>query len=184
MIDIDEELVMMCKRWMPKINNGAFEDKRLDLRFEDGIKFVKEAADESIDVIIVDSTDPLPDSVGEVLFTKEFYENCHRVLTKNGTISTQALMPMRYDADIFRRSMQNIQHAFGKDRLYLMFGPTDSYNGSTSFCLGFKGESHPKKVDKARVKEFMKDANLKYYSYGMHLASFTLPQYVRSILYD
>jgi len=184
MIDIDEELVMMCKKWMPKINNGAFEDKNLDLRFDDGIKFIREAPDESLDVIIVDSTDPLPDSVGEVLFTKEFYENCHRVLSKDGCISTQALMPMRYDADIFKRSIQNIQHAFGKDKLHIFFGPTDSYNGQTSFCLGFKGDSYPTKVDKPRIKAFMKDANLKYYSYGMHLASLCLPNYVRSILYD
>lgn len=105
MIDIDEELVMMCKKHIPKINNGAYDDPRLDLRFADGIAHVKEMPDNSYDVIIVDSTDPLPDSVGEVLFTKEFYENCYRILAPNGTISTQALMPMRYDADIFKRSM-------------------------------------------------------------------------------
>lgn len=88
MIDIDEELVMMCKKHIPKINNGAFDDPRLDLRFADGIAHVKEMPDNSYDVIIVDSTDPLPDSVGEVLFTKEFYENCYRILAPNGTIST------------------------------------------------------------------------------------------------
>merc|ERR1712147_589215 len=103
----------MCKKWMPKINNGAFDNPNLNLKFDDGIKFVKEAPDNSFDVIIVDSTDPLPDSVGEALFTKEFYENCYRILSPNGTISTQALMPMRYDADIYKRAIQNIQHAFG-----------------------------------------------------------------------
>jgi len=108
MIDIDEELVMMCKKHIPKINNGAFDNPKLNLRFEDGIAHVKNMPENSYDVIIVDSTDPLPDSVGEVLFTKEFYENCHRILAPNGAITTQALMPMRYDADIFKRSMANI----------------------------------------------------------------------------
>jgi len=93
-------------------------------------------------------------------------------------------MPMRYDADIYKRSMENIQHAFGQDKMYVYFGPTDAYNGSTSFCLGFKGDIHPKKVDKLRVKEFEKTANLKYYNYGMHLASLCLPNYVRDILYE
>jgi spermidine synthase len=99
---------MMCKEHIPKINNGAFDNPKLNLRFEDGIAHVKNMPENSYDVIIVDSTDPLPDSVGEVLFTKEFYENCHRILAPNGAITTQALMPMRYDADIFKRSMANI----------------------------------------------------------------------------
>jgi len=184
MIDIDEELVMMAKKHMPMISNGAFDSPNLNLIFGDGIALVKEAPEDSYDVIIVDSTDPLPDSVGEVLFTKEFYENCHRILSPNGCMSTQALMPMRYDADIFKRSMGNIQHAFGKEKMFVFFGPTDSYNGQTSFCLGFKGDSHPKKVDKARVKEFEKTANLHYYNYGMHNACLCLPNYVRDILYE
>lgn len=88
MIDIDEVIVNECKKHMPKINDGAFDDPRLELIIGDGIEYVKKSADNSFDVICVDSTDPLPDSVGEVLFTKDFYENCHRVLAPNGIITT------------------------------------------------------------------------------------------------
>lgn len=108
MIDIDEVIVNECRKHMPEISNGAFEDTRMELIIGDGIEYVKNAKDNSFDIIIVDSTDPLPDSVGEVLFTKDFYNNCHRVLAPNGCISTQALCPMRYDADIYKRSMLNI----------------------------------------------------------------------------
>lgn len=184
MIDIDEELVMMCKKHIPNINNGAFDSPNLNLIFGDGIEFVKNAEDNSFDVIIVDSTDPLPDTVGEVLFTKDFYKNCHRILAPNGTMSTQGLMPMRYSGDVYKRALDNIQSAFGKDNLWVFFGPTDSYEGCTSFCLGFKGDTHPKKIDKERVKSFTKEAKLKYYSYGMHKASLTLPNYVRDFLYE
>jgi spermidine synthase len=59
-------------------------------------------------VIIVDSTDPVPGGVGEILFTKDFYENCHRILSPNGVISTQALMPLRYDDDVYRQSLGNL----------------------------------------------------------------------------
>ena len=59
-------------------------------------------------MIIVDSTDPVPGGVGEALFTKEFYEHCYRILAPNGVISTQALMPLRYDADVFKGSMANL----------------------------------------------------------------------------
>lgn len=112
MIDIDGVIVESCRKLMPEISAGAFDDPRMELIIGDGIDYVKKAADNSFDVIIVDSTDPLPDSVGEALFTKDFYNNCYRALAPNGVISTQALCPMRYDADIYKRSMYNIQHAF------------------------------------------------------------------------
>ena len=105
MIDIDGDIVNLCKKHMPTLNDGAFDDPNLELIIGDGIDYVKNAADKSFDVIIVDSTDPLPDSVGEVLFTKEFYTHCHRVLADDGVISTQALMPMRYDAPVYKRSI-------------------------------------------------------------------------------
>ena len=73
MIDIDEVVVKSCKEHMPSLNNGAFDSDRLELIIGDGIDYVKKAADNSFDVIIVDSTDPNPGTVGEVLFTEEFY---------------------------------------------------------------------------------------------------------------
>ena len=153
-------------------------------RCSKAIDHVKKAPDNSYDVIVVDSTDPLPGSVAEVLFSEDFYENCYRILSPNGCISTQALMPMRYDAKIFKQSMHNIQHAFTKEKLYVYFGPTDAYGGVTAFCLGFKGDAHPDKIDKARITEFEKEQKLKYYNYKMHHASLTLPNYIRDILYD
>ena len=97
MIDIDEVVVNECAKHLPGLSNGAFKDPRLELIIGDGIDYVKKAADNSFDVIIVDSTDPIPDSCGEVLFTTEFYKNCMRVLDKDGVVTTQSIMPMRYD---------------------------------------------------------------------------------------
>lgn len=88
MIDIDEVVVNECKKHMPGLNDGAFDDPRLELIIGDGIDYVKKAADNSFDVIIVDSTDPIPDSCGEVLFTTDFYKNCMRILDKDGVITT------------------------------------------------------------------------------------------------
>jgi len=97
MIDIDEMVVNECKKHMPGLSNGAFDDKRLELIIGDGIDYVKNAADNSFDVVIVDSTDPIPDSCGEGLFTADFYKNVYRILDIDGIATTQASMPMRYD---------------------------------------------------------------------------------------
>ena len=73
------------------------EDNDIELIIGDGIDYVQKAADGSFDVIIVDSTDPIPDSCGEVLFSSKFYKDCMRVLDKDGVIATQSVMPMIYD---------------------------------------------------------------------------------------
>ena len=182
MIDIDEAVVNECKKHMPGLNAGAFEDPRLELIIGDGIDYVRKAADDSFDVIIVDSTDPIPDSVGEVLFSEEFYQNCHRALSANGVVTTQSVMPMRYDADIYRRSIKNLQGAFSQERTYIYLIPTDTYNGQTSLGLGFKGDSHPKKVDKERAKKFAAAHKLKYYNHGIHQAALCLPNYLKETL--
>ena len=183
MIDIDELVVNACREHLPGLNNGAFDDPRLELIIGDGIDYVKKAADNSFDVIIVDSTDPIPDSCGEVLFTSDFYDNVKRILSKDGVVTTQSIMPMRYNKEIYQKSMSNLQGAFGKENAWVYLIPTDSYNGQTSLGLCFKGDSHPEKLDRSRIKEFTKkNPTLKYYNFKVHQASTCLPNYLRGYL--
>jgi len=97
-------------------------------------------------------------------------------------MSTQSVMPMRYHAEIYRRSIKNLQTAFTRERTYIYLIPTDTYNGQTSLALCFKGESHPKKVNKERIDAFEKDQNLQYYNYGMHQGSLCLPNYLKKTI--
>ena len=183
MIDIDEVVVNESRKYLPSLSDGAFDDPRLELIIGDGIDYVNKAADESFDVIIVDSTDPIPDSCGEVLFTTEFYNQAKRVLSANGVITTQSIMPMRYDKEIYQRSISTLQNSFTKEKTWLYLIPTDSYNGQTSLGLCFKGESHPDRLDKEKVKAFMADnGSLRYYNYKVHKASMCLPQYIKDYI--
>jgi len=182
MVDIDEVVVNECKKHLPGLNNGAFDDPRLELIIGDGIDYVKKAADNSFDVIIVDSTDPIPDSCGEVLFTTDFYKDCMRVLDKDGVVTTQSIMPMRYDKEIYRKSLSNLQESFTKEKTWIYLIPTDTYNGQTSLGLCFKGDSHPEKLNKDRIKAFEKANQFKYYNYKVHQAAFCLPNYLKDYM--
>jgi spermidine synthase len=178
MVDIDGLVVESCRKHMPQFNNGAFDDPRLELIIGDGIEMVRKSAYESWDVIIVDSTDPVPDGAGEVLFGAEFYEECHRSLAKNGVLSTLGNLPMMCEKEDFANCFSRCQDSFSKERAWLYLVPTDFYGGQTSFGCCFKGDVHPLKIDKTRVDAFTKQHKLKYYRHKVHKAAFSLPPYL------
>jgi spermidine synthase len=182
MVDIDETVVQNCKRYMPEVSQGAFDNPKLELIIGDGIDFVKKSGDQSWDVIIVDSTDNVPDGAGEVLFTVDFYENVRRILAPNGVVSTQSLMPMRSEPALYNSSLMSLRHSFSMEKTWIYLLPADAYNGQQSFGLAFKDGVHPQQVDKARVKDFCKTNKLKYYNHDIHLSSFCLPTYLKESL--
>lgn len=59
-----------AKKWFPEMALG-FSDSRVSVHITDGIKWVQEAAEETYDAIIVDSSDPV--GPAEVLFQKVTY---------------------------------------------------------------------------------------------------------------
>jgi spermidine synthase len=83
MVDIDEELVDICRQYLSDWNDSAFEDPRLEVKFVDGRKFLEET-DYTFDVIIVDLNDPTPDSPAVFLFTREFYQLIFSRLGRDG----------------------------------------------------------------------------------------------------
>ncbi len=74
MVDIDEELVKMCKEYLPSWHDGSFDDKRSIVLFQDARKFVEEYSGEPFDVVISDLTEPVEEGPAIYLFTKDFYE--------------------------------------------------------------------------------------------------------------
>ena len=69
MVEIDEQVVEVCKKYLPQ-TAGWLDDERVHIRYEDGLRFIR-ACHDRYDLIIVDSTDPF--GPGEGLFTREFY---------------------------------------------------------------------------------------------------------------
>ena len=89
MVEIDEMVVDVCKKYLPK-TACALDDPRVHIHYEDGLKYIRSCEDQ-YDLIIVDSTDPF--GPGEGLFTKEFYGNCYKALHKDGIMVNQHESP-------------------------------------------------------------------------------------------
>jgi len=90
MVDIDAELVALCREHLPAWHAGAFDDPRVRITYGDARAFV-EATGDRFDVVVNDVTDPTEGGPSKGLFTREFYAAVARVLAPGGVFVTQAI---------------------------------------------------------------------------------------------
>ncbi len=90
-IDIDERVTRLSEQYFPELCT-ANNDARANLYFGDGIQWIKDADAGSIDIIIVDSTDPVGPAEG--LFTEAFFRDCLNALRADGIIVQQSESPL------------------------------------------------------------------------------------------
>ena len=178
MVEIDGEVIRLAREFMPGISGDAWDDPRATLIVGDGIDYVKQAADDSFDCIIVDSTDPI--GVGEVLFTDEFYANCARVLSAGGLIVNQCGVPFM-QADELRETSARRGKFFPHVGAYVAAVPT--YVGGF-MTLGFAAkQAGLAEVDTATIRARAQAAGVlgatEYWTPEVHGSAFQLPPYIR-----
>lgn len=175
MVEIDKKVVDICKEHLP-FTASKFNDERVNLYFEDGLKFVKTKTNE-YDLIIVDSTDPI--GPGLELFTQEFYENCYKALKEDGILVNQHESPYyKREADSMQRVHKKIKTVFPKAFVYQVHIPT---YGSGHWLFGFAS----KKYGPVDIKESNWNAlglTTRYYNTDIHKGAFALPNYVKTLL--
>ena len=67
LVDIDPGIIAFSKKFLPTLHREAWDDARATVVIADGSAFVVNTQDK-FDVIIVDSTDPVPDGPSAVLY--------------------------------------------------------------------------------------------------------------------
>ena len=89
MVEIDQMVVDACKLHIPQ-TAVSFSHPKLDLKIEDGVKFVQNTK-KKYDVILIDSTDPIGPAVP--LFGDTFYRNIFNILKDDGLVVAQGESP-------------------------------------------------------------------------------------------
>ena len=115
MVEIDGEVIRLCRHHMPAISGSAWDDPRAQVIVGDGIDYVRQAPGDSFDAVIVDSTDPI--GVGEVLFTDAFYANAARLLSARGVLVNQCGVPFMQSDELRETSLRR-SRAFAVSRQY------------------------------------------------------------------
>jgi len=178
MVEIDREVVEACLLYMPQ-TSCKLNDWRVNIFYEDGLKFVRKKKSE-YDLIIIDSTDPF--GPGEGLFTKEFYGNCYNALLSGGILINQHESPF-YDDDAKAVSKigKRLRGVFPVNFVYQAHIP--SYP-SGHWLFGFSSkERHPLNDLRAEVWNGL-GIETKYYNTDLHWGCFALPNYVKELLED
>lgn len=170
MVDIDKEFVNAASQYLPSLSNGAFNDPRVSLIFEDAGDFLKKYSKE-FDVAIIDCNDTVGTSAR--LFEKPFYETVANTLNDSGICTVQAGSML--DQEHLMQTRMYMEESLGNTTGFRFAMP--SYHcGDYVFLMSSKSNkpSGPgaKKLAQAQVE---RDINTKYWSPDMHHASQVLP---------
>ena len=172
-IDIDERVTRLSEIYFPELCESN-HDPRAELKFIDGIKWVKDAAPNSVDIIIIDSTDPVGPAEG--LFCADFYRDCFNCLTEHGIVvqqSESALYHMKILAEM-RGEMQTA----GFNYLQTVFFPQCLYpSGWWSATMAGKTDLSSFREHDAANKQF----DTVYYNKEIHQASLAKPEFFKKV---
>ena len=174
-VEIDERVTRISEQFFPNLCTSNY-DPRANFFFGDGIKWIESAEAESIDVIIIDSTDPIGPAEG--LFAEPFYRSCFRALSPQGVLVQQSESPL-YHLQLLS-DMRKAMRSTGFNHMATLQFPQACYpSGWWSATLAGKGINP--KTFRAADAETTPFETL-FYSAAMQDSALTLPPFVASVL--
>ncbi|MFC2021912.1 polyamine aminopropyltransferase [Chloroflexota bacterium] len=181
MIDIDEEVIAACKRFLPNHSQGAFEDKRTELHHTDARDYLAKAG-EAFDIIIIDLPEPIEEGPAYLLYTQEFYQLVQNRLTANGIMSVQAGSAALTEPLNFSSVYNTLKSVFPIVCPYQIDVP--SFGGPWGFCLASLS-LNPIRLSPSEIDDRISARSLtglKCYDGLTHQGMFSLPKHLRSEL--
>ncbi len=181
MVDIDRELVALCREHLPSWHAGAFDDPRVQVHFGDARAHVEHTADR-YDVVIIDITDPIEGGPSKLLFTREFYQLVAGVLQPDGIVVTQAI-GVHYDpADRLHAAIHHtMRQVFPHVRSYCDY--IMSFDYPWAFVAGSRRPVW-EDLDAAAVDRRLRarKVQLRFYDGETHIRVMSLPKPLRKVI--
>ncbi|HEY5648351.1 MAG TPA: polyamine aminopropyltransferase, partial [Nitrospiria bacterium] len=181
MVDIDQEVVEGCKKYLPEWHQGAFDDPRVRLEFIDARKYLEETKD-TFDAIIIDISEPMEEGPAYLLYTKEFYQIVINRLTPDGLIALQAGTTALKAIQCFASVHQTLKSVFPIVQPYQANIP--SFGLPWGLILASKRHD-PRKLSEEDVDHLIPQrikGELRYYSGETHIGQFLFPKFIRKTL--
>lgn len=173
-VEIDERVTRLSEIHFPELCQSN-NDPRARLLFDDGLAYIRNAEPGSIDVLIVDSTDPIGPAEG--LFGPEFVADCHKALGDSGILIQQSESPLLH-LHLIQGIRENMGKAGFADIRTLGFPQPCYPSGWWSATMARKTGS----LDDFRAEDIdLRPFPTRYYTSGIHRAALVLPVFMQDI---
>jgi spermidine synthase len=140
MIDIDEDVISVSRKYLPDYSRGSVDDPRTELRHVDARAYLA-GSKERFDAIIIDLTEPVEAGPAYLLYTQEFYRMASQRLAPDGLVSVQAGCASMVELLNFSAVYQTLRSVFPVVLPYQADIP--SFGGPWGFCLASNGIAPP-----------------------------------------
>ena len=191
MVDIDGELVELCRRHLPSWSAGAFTDPRAEVRIEDAYRFLADAAEhgECFDLILGDLPEAETTGPLAALYSPAFFALIKRCLSVDGIYCGQIGSLQMPDNVLGPQAILATGRAtFGSITAYSRFIP--SFGGDWVFGIASRatGDSGlpwlaPAAVDQRLLQRRAPAHPCRTYDGLTHQHAFSLPMDTRAALF-
>lgn len=171
-IDIDERVTRLSEIYFPELCSSN-QDTRAHFDFADGIEWIANCQENTADILIIDSTDPV--GVAEGLFSRDFYRNCFKALNPSGILVCQSESPF-YHIDLIKGIQKNLGESGFTSTATLSFPQPCYPSGWWSVTMAGK---------LSNVRDFRMEAvsqksfSTQYYNAAIHQAALAIPEYLK-----
>ena len=162
--EIDEQVTRLSEQFFPElcVNNG---DPRATLVFDDGLAWIRNARPGSLDLIIVDSTDPVGPAEG--LFGPEFVAHCFQALAEDGILVQQSESPLLHQELI--AGIRENMHQAGFTMIKTLGFPQPCYPSGWWSCTQARKYGPIEAADAATFKS--SGIRTRYFNSGVHIGA-------------
>lgn len=176
LVEIDEEMIRISKKYLKFAHQNSFSDKRVNIYNVPGENFIKEYKN-FYDIVIVDCTNPEAGNPSLALYSINFYKKVFSALKKDGIMITLGASFLDFE-NFIKKTFKKLNKVFSHVAIHRFCMPS-YYCGEYSFLAGSKKVNLQKidfkKIEK-RFKRLSKKQEFSYYSPQIHKASMVLPK--------
>ncbi|HEY5637135.1 MAG TPA: polyamine aminopropyltransferase [Burkholderiales bacterium] len=178
MVEIDEQVIAVAKEHFSAVHGGVFDNPKLRILIEDGMKFVRNTS-EKFDLVALDLNDPM--GPAEALYSTAFFQQLRAILAPGGALVLHIGAPVARPDRVAELSSR-LNSVFRIVRPYTMYIPLYGAQWAMAVCSdkldpkAFTADEIDRRIEHRKLQD------LRYFNGETHEAVFALPNYLRDLV--
>lgn len=179
MLDLDQQVVELCRQYLPDHHQGSFDDPRVQLLHEDARTYLN-GPGQAFDVMVMDLVDPMEGGPAYLLYTSQYYEIARSRLKEGGLLVTQSgPAGLLSHQECFTTITRTLSNAFAYCVSYQVHVPAFQ----TLWGFNIASDSPIRTLEPAEVDRLLAEKvgkELDFYDGETHQSMFNLPKFLRT----